>query len=85
MWSRPRRHLPIGFHGALLPVILIVMGAVGAVCGGFLTIGTHGVTWFQAISVPYSLITLWFLAAVVIYYLVWKYVVGFLNQVLGIA
>jgi hypothetical protein len=43
------------------------------------------VTWFQAISVPYSLLVLWFFGAMVFYYLVWKYVVGFLNQVLGIA
>ena len=51
----------------------------------FLAIGAHGVTWFQTISVPYLLVVLWFLAALVLYYLVWKYVVGFLNQVLGIA
>jgi hypothetical protein len=85
VWSRPRRHLPIGFHGALLPVLMVVMGAVAAVFGGFLTVGTHGVTWFHAISVPYFLIVPWFLASVVVYYLAWKYVVGFLNQVLGIA
>jgi hypothetical protein len=84
VWSRPHRHLPIGFHGALLPVIMTAMGAVAAACGGFLTVGAHGVTWFQAISVPYFLIAPWFLAGVGIYYLLWKYVVGFLNQVLGI-
>ena len=85
VWSRPRRHLPIGLHGALLPVILVSIGGFSAVCGGFLAIGAHGVTWFQTISVPYLLVALWFLAALVLYYLVWKYVVGFLNQVLGIA
>ncbi len=85
MWLRSRRHLPIGFHGALLPVILVVPGAIAATCGGFLTIGAHGVTWFQVIHVPYFLIVPWFLIVVVAYYLVWKYVVGFLNQVLGIA
>ncbi len=85
VWSRPHRHLPIGFHGALLPVVLVTMGAVAAACGGFLAVSRHGVTWFQAISVPYVLIVPWFLAAVAVYYLVWKYVVGFLNQVLGIA
>ena len=84
VWSRPHRHLPIGFHGALLPLILAAMGAFGAACGGFLTVGTHGVTWFQAISVPYFLIVPWFLAGVVVYYLVWKYLVGFLNRELGI-
>ena len=82
--SRPHRHLPIGFHGALLPVIMAAMGAFAAACGGFLTVGTHGVTWFQAISVPYFLIVPWFLAGVVVYYLVWKYAVGFFNRVLGI-
>jgi hypothetical protein len=85
MWSRRHSHLPIGFHGALLPVILVVPGAIAATWGGFLTIGTHGVTWFQAIHVPYFLIVPWFCLVVAVYYLVWKYVVGFLNQVLGIA
>lgn len=85
VWSRPHRHLPIGFHGALLPLILVGMGATAAASGGFLTLSTHGITWFQAISVPYYLVVSWFLALVVVYYLVWKYVVGFLNQMLGIA
>jgi len=85
VWSRPHHHFPIGLHGALLPVILISIGAFSAVYGGFLAIGAHGVTWFQVISVPYLLVGLWFLAAMVLYYLIWKYVVGFLNQVLGIA
>ena len=85
LWSRSRHHLPIGFHGALLPVIMVTLGAVAAVYGGFLTVDADGVTWFQAIRVPYSLIAPWFLGAVAVYYLVWKYVVGFLNQFLGIA
>lgn len=85
VWSRTHRHLPIGLHGALLPVVLVMVGAFAAVRGGFLAVGADGVTWFQAISIPYSLIGLWFLAAVVVYYLVWKYVVGSLNRVLGVA
>jgi hypothetical protein len=85
VWSRSHSHLPIGVHGALLPVIMVPIGAAAAACGGFLTVGAHGVIWFQAIDVPYSLIAPWFLAAVAIYYLVWKYAVGFFNQLLGIA
>jgi hypothetical protein len=85
VWSRPHGHLPIGFHGALLPLVMLPMGAVVAVCAGFLTLGPQGITWFQAISVPYFLIAPFFLGEVVVFYLVWKYVVGFLNQVLGIA
>src|SRR5713101_2732321 len=26
VWLRPRRHLPIGFHGALLPLLLAPIG-----------------------------------------------------------
>jgi hypothetical protein len=85
LWLRSRPHLPIGFHGALLPVIIFPLGAVLGSGLGILTIGEHGVTWFAAITAPYYLIALWFLAGVVVYYLIWKYVVGFLNHVLGIA
>ncbi len=78
-------HLPIGFHGALLPVIMAPVGGAAACWLDFLTVGAHGITWFQVITAPYYLITPWFLAGLVLYYLVWKYIVGFLNQVLGIA
>jgi len=85
LWTRPHQQWPIGLHGAVLPLILATVGGIIAVSGGFLTIGTYGVTWFQAISVPYFLVVPWFFAAMGVYYLVWKYIVGFLNQVLGIA
>jgi len=83
--SRERTHIPIGLHGAVLPLLLMPMGATLATCLGILRIGDHGVTWFQVAQVPYALIAPLFLAALVGYYLVWKYVVGFLNRVLGIA
>jgi len=85
VWLRPRRHLPIGFHGALLPVFMVSLGGLGACWLGFLTIGPHGITWFHTITAPYYLIAPWFVVGLALYYLVWKYVVGFLNQVLGIA
>ena len=85
VWLRPRRHLPIGIHGALLPLIMAPLGGLGACWLGVLTIGEHGVTWFQSVTLPYYLIAPWFAAALVIYYLVWKYIVAFLNQLLGIA
>ena len=66
-------------------MIMGTMGGTAAVCGGFLAVGAQGVTWFQAISVPYHLLAIGFLAGTAVYYLVWKYVVGFFNQVLGIA
>ena len=85
VWLRPRRHLPIGFHGALLPLIMVPVGGAAGCWLGFLTVGTHGITWFQVITAPYYLIAPWFFAGLVLYYLVWKYIVGFLNQVLGIS
>src|SRR5260370_7236476 len=72
VWSRPHRYLPIGLHGALLPVILASIGAFSAACDGFLAIGAHGVTWFQAISIPYILVPLWFPGPSVLYYLFGK-------------
>ena len=65
---------------------MVAIGAVFAALGGFLTVGTHGITWFQAIQRPVCADRLpWFISAVVVYYLVWKYVVGFFNRLLGIA
>jgi hypothetical protein len=61
------------------------LGATTAHCLGVLVLSTHGATWFNACEVPYTLIAPCFLAALAVYYLVWKYIVGFLNRVLGIA
>ena len=85
VWSRPHQNLPIGIYGALLPLILLPLGAIGAICGGFVTLGAQNFTLFHAISVPYFVIVPQFFVALAIYYLVWKYIVGFLNQVVGIA
>jgi hypothetical protein len=85
LWSHPRTHVPLGVHGAILPFLGAPTGAVVASCLGMLQIGAHGITWFQACQIPYAFLACVFLAAVAGYYLVWKYIVGFLNRVLGIA
>jgi len=36
LWLRPRPHLPIGFHGAILPFVLAPAGFLLATCSGFL-------------------------------------------------
>ena len=82
---RGRRHLPIGFHGALLPLIMAPAGALAGCWLGLLTVGANGITWFHNVTAPYSLVGPLFLTGTVIYYLVWKYLVGFLNEELGIA
>lgn len=83
--SHERTHLPIELHGVLLPLLLMPMGATMATHLGILVVGSHGVTWFQNLYVPYAWIAPCFLAVLVGYYLVWKYIVGFVNRVLGIA
>ena len=85
LWSHPRTHMPIGAHGAILPFLGAPTGAVVANCLGMVQAGAHGITWFQIYQVPYALIAICFAAGVAGYYLVWKYVVSFLNRVLGIA
>jgi hypothetical protein len=77
--------LSIGLHGAILPLLLAPAGALVATCLGVLQFGASGVTWFQACQVPYALIAPCFVGALIGYYLVWKYIVGFINRVLGIA
>jgi len=85
LWLRPRRHLPIGFHGAILPFILAPTGFLLATGSGFLAATSGGLVWFQQIVVPYAFLAVGFSFALIAYYLVWKYLVGFFNEVLGIA
>ncbi len=70
---RPRR-LPIGFHGAILPFLLAPLGFAIARALGF------AIPAFLAAAFP-----LGFPVVLVVYYLAWKYLVGFFNEVLEIA
>jgi len=79
------RRLPIGLHGALLPFILAPAGGFFACLLGVLTFGRGHMTWFEVVNVPYQYVALGFCAAMIGYYLVWKYLVGFFNEVLGVA
>lgn len=87
LWLRSHEstHLPVGLHGALLPLLMAPSGALVARSLGVLEIGAHGVRWFQACQISYALIAPGFLVALAVYYLVWKYIVGFLNRVIGVA
>jgi hypothetical protein len=64
---------------------MLPAGAFIATHAGVLVMAATSVTWFNAITVPYALIALFLAVAMTAYYLVWKYVVGFVNRVLGIA
>jgi len=83
--SHERTHLAIGVHGAVLPFLLLPIGATFAHCYGILTFGAASITWFNACSVPYAVIAVGFCFGVAVYYLVWKYIVGWVNRTLGIA
>jgi hypothetical protein len=80
-----RTGVSIGLQGAVLPVVMAPAGALTAHCLGVLEFQANGIVWFHLCAVPYALIVPCFLAALAVYYLVWKYIVGSLNGVLGIA
>lgn len=82
---RSRRHLPIGLHGALLPFLVAPIAFTFATALGFLSFSPRGLVYFQVITVPYAHLAMGFLCALILYYLVWKYLVGFLNGLLGVA
>ncbi len=83
--THDRTHLPLGVHGAILPFLGAPIGALVAGSLGVLQIRGDGILWFHVLHVPYALVGCIFLAALAGYYLVWKYIVGFLNRVLEIA
>jgi hypothetical protein len=67
--------MPLGCHGALVPVFLVPVALVAAKAFGFeLTLAASGT--IVAVAVP---------LLAIIYYLAWKYLVRFVNEVLGIA
>jgi hypothetical protein len=67
------RRLPLGVHGALVPLFLVPLGLLAA-CGlGFRF--PVGLSTSILMVVPLVMI---------VYYLMWKYVVGFLNELLDL-
>ena len=77
--------VPIGLHGAALPLFLGPIGGVFAISLGFLEVTHRGLVYFGAFTIPYWYVAIAPFIALTVYYLLWKYIVGFLNRVLGIA
>ena len=67
----PRYRLPLGIHGAVLVFLLAPVG---------LTLARALNIW---VVTPSLIITV-FPIALIVYYLVWKNIVGFINQLLGV-
>jgi hypothetical protein len=72
--THSRTRLPIGLHGALLPFVLAPLGILLTHALNFPNVPL--VMHIFPIAAPIGLIA---------YYLVWKYLVNFLNGILGIA
>jgi hypothetical protein len=51
----------------------------------FLTVSSGGLVWFETSTVPYPIVATVFLCVLIVYYLVWKHLIGFFNELLGIA
>ena len=83
--SRSRTHLPLGIHGAILPFILAPMGFFLARWLGFLKTTSHGFVYFGVVEIHYVHMALVFPAVLIVYYFVWKYLIGSFNRVAGIA
>src|SRR5216683_2863699 len=80
--SRSSTNLPLGVHGAILPFILAPGGFLLARALGFLQPTEHGFVYFGLFNVSYWSLLVVFSTVVVVYYLLWKYALGFLNHLL---
>ena len=76
--------LSIGAHGALLPFVIIPLGLTLGTLLGVIQIDQDGVLAFQAVRLPFTSGVLVLPVVVVVYYLVWKYIVALLNDLVGI-
>ena len=83
--SRSVTHLPLGIHGAVLPFVLAPLGFLLGRSLGFLKVADHGFVYFGVVNVHYAHVAIVFPLVLIVYYLVWKYLIGFFNQVAGIA
>jgi hypothetical protein len=77
-----RHHVSLGVFGGVLPLLLAPCGYLVARLVGFTF--PQEVLAAALFPLPVSLL-ISLVAAILIYYLAWKYLVGFLNSELGIA
>lgn len=74
----------IGLHGAVLPFFLAPIGVTFAISMGFIRLTQGGVKYFGILLIPYWYLIFAPFIGIAAYYLLWKYVVGFFNRVLGV-
>jgi hypothetical protein len=83
--SRERTRLPLGIHGAILPFIIAPAGFLLGRSLGFLRTTQYGFSYFGVVQIHYTFVAAVFPVVLIVYYLVWKYLIGFCNRVAGIA
>ena len=83
--SRSHSPLPLGIHGAILPFIIAPAGFLLGRGLGFLHTTHYGFTYFGVVQIHYTFLAVVFPFALIVYYLVWKYLIGFCNRVAGIS
>ena len=79
---QPRWHHSIGLQGAVLPFIIAPLGLAVAVTHDFVRISRDSLVYFDLFRIPYGYLVFAPFIAVTAYYLIWKYIVGYLNDVL---
>lgn len=82
--SRSRTHLPLAIHGAILPFLIAPAGfLLGRALGVLQTTG-HSLLYFGLVEIQFVYVALAIVFGVIAYYLIWKYLIGFLNRVVGV-
>jgi hypothetical protein len=71
---RPHLQLPLGVHGAILPILLAPLG-----------IAVAGLLHFPAWALVSHVWPIAAPVALIVYYFAWKYLVGFLNRIQQLA
>lgn len=85
VWLQPKPRWPIGLHGALLPFVLAPLALAILTALGVARFASAGIVYFDSFTIPYTVILAVFPLTVMVYYLVWKYIIGFFNRLLGLA
>jgi len=73
---------PIGLHGAALPFFIGPAGFAFATATGIARLQNGHIVYFELYWIPYWYFLIAPFIALAVYYLVWKYVVGYFNRVL---
>jgi hypothetical protein len=81
---RPRWHMPIGLHGAVLPFFIAPIGFAILSSLGYVRLTHSGIVLFETNHLSTAALCVFPFIAIAGYYLLWKYAVGFLNRVQGI-